>query len=84
MINRILLSILVVVALNACASTNADKSMLAAGATVCEDPRPQVCTMDYRPVCGTLGDGTSKSYANGCGACADAEVRSWIDSTCPE
>jgi hypothetical protein len=28
-------------------------------ATVCEEPRPQVCTMDYRPVCGTLAEGSA-------------------------
>ena len=40
--------------------------------------------MDYRPVCATLEDGAIKTYANGCGACADAEVVSWVDNACPE
>ena len=72
------------IALGACASTGAEKPMSAAEATVCQDPRPQVCTMDYRPVCGTLQDGSVKTYANGCGACADNGVVSWIDGACPE
>ena len=67
------LSMMVVcMALGACATGNGDKMAAAPGATLCEDPRPQVCTMDYRPVCGTLKDGSSKTYSNGCGACADA------------
>ncbi|MCP4767606.1 MAG: hypothetical protein GY875_15195 [Gammaproteobacteria bacterium] len=53
-------------------------------ATVCEEPRPQVCTMDYRPVCGTLADGSVKTYANGCGACGDAKVNSWVEGECPK
>ena len=40
--------------------------------------------MDYRPVCATLEDGAIKTYANGCGACADTEVVSWVDNACPE
>lgn len=70
--------------LGACASTSANKSTISAGATVCEDPRPQICTMDYRPVCATLEDGSTKTYSNGCGACADANVSSWIENSCPE
>jgi len=53
-------------------------------ATVCEEPRPQVCTMDYRPVCGNLADGSVKTYSNGCGACGDAKVTSWVEGECPE
>lgn len=60
-----------------------DSSQNAAAVTACEDPRPQVCTMDYRPVCGNLADGSVKTYSNGCGACSDANVSSWIEGECP-
>jgi hypothetical protein len=70
--------------LGACASAGSDQSIAAAGATICEDPRPQVCTMDYTPVCATLQDGSVKTYPNGCGACADANVKSWVADACPE
>jgi hypothetical protein len=76
--------IVVGLTLGACASTSPDKSMPAAGVTVCEDPRPQVCTMDYTPVCATLQDGSVKTYPNGCGACADVNVKSWVADACPE
>ena len=48
----------------------------------CTDPRPQVCTRDYRPVCGTRRDGTRQTYDNACGACADANVVSHIPGPC--
>ena len=70
--------------IGACASTGGDVPAAAANATVCEDPRPQVCTMDYRPVCATLEDGSVKTYSNGCGACADMAVISWVENACAE
>jgi hypothetical protein len=70
--------------LGACASVGSDQSIAAASATICEDPRPEVCTMDYTPVCATLQDGSVKTYPNGCGACADANVKSWVADACPE
>jgi hypothetical protein len=48
----------------------------------CLDPRPQVCTMEYDPVCATLEDGSEATYSNACGACADAGVRSYRPGTC--
>jgi len=71
-------------ALGACATSASEGIEPMADATICEDPRPQVCTMDYRPVCGSLDDGSTKTYSNGCGACADAAVTSWVDGACPE
>jgi len=43
-------------------------------ATICEDPRSQICTMNYDPVCGILRDGSQKTFSNGCGACSDANI----------
>ena len=47
---------------------------VAAGQTACTDPRPEACTRDYVPVCATLKDGGTRTYSNGCSACADAAV----------
>ena len=51
---------------------------------VCKDPRPQMCTMDYRPVCGTTTSGEEKTYSNGCSACSDLSVLSHVPGECPE
>jgi hypothetical protein len=80
------LSIIMIAGLvvGACATAPKDEMAATPGATVCVDPRPQICTMDYRPVCGTLKNGTVKTYSNGCSACADAGVISWVDGACAE
>lgn len=48
----------------------------------CTDPRPEMCTMDYRPVCGKLGDGTYSEYSNACVSCSDPEVIGYRDGNC--
>ena len=73
-----------VVLLSACATSSQDETALAVATQVCEEPRPQVCTMDYRPVCASLADGSVKTYSNGCSACGDAAVSSWTEGACPE
>jgi hypothetical protein len=60
----------------------ADESLPIAGGA-CADPRPQLCTRDYRPACGVRRDGSRKSYGNACSACADPEVLSQGAGTCP-
>ena len=52
------------------------------GMTLCTEPRPQICTQDYRPVCAKLKNGNLKTYANGCTACSDANVISYINNAC--
>ena len=49
-------------ALGACATSPTENTAPAAAATVCEDPRPQVCTMDYRPVCANLGTARPEAW----------------------
>jgi uncharacterized membrane protein len=83
MIKRNLLIASISFLLGACASGAPDRALAIEGANVCEDPRPQVCTMDYTPVCATLADGSVKTYSNGCGACADANVDFWVADACP-
>ena len=49
-------------------------------AVQCIEPRPQVCTMDYTPVCAKRCANTScesvemRTFANACTACADPLV----------
>ncbi len=52
--------------------------------TQCSDPRPQVCTMEYAPVCADLVAGGKKQYASACNACADDAVSGYLKGECPE
>jgi hypothetical protein len=48
----------------------------------CEEPRPQVCTMQYDPVCGLTGNNQYKTYSNACSACSDASVSAHSPGAC--
>ena len=50
----------------------------------CEEPRPQICTMIYAPVCAARSDGANETYASQCNACADDSVQSYVDGPCAE
>ena len=82
--SSVIYSAMLCLLLGGCAASSPDMKAMPEGAQVCEDPRPQVCTMDYRPVCGNLADGSQKTYSNGCGACGDAAVDFWTEGACPE
>jgi tetratricopeptide (TPR) repeat protein len=60
----------------------APESMPVAGGA-CADPRPQMCTRDYRPACGRRRDGTRQTYDNACSACSDAQVVTQSAGACP-
>ena len=50
---------------------------------LCPEQRPQVCTMEYMPVCALLESGRKKEYASACNACADGDVISYTPDACP-
>jgi len=52
------------------------------GVTACTEPRPQICTMQYLPVCATLKGGVIKTYSSGCSACSDTKVISYKPGKC--
>jgi tetratricopeptide (TPR) repeat protein len=60
----------------------APESMPVAGGP-CADPRPQMCTRDYRPACGQRRDGSRQTYGNPCSACSDAQVVTQSAGACP-
>jgi hypothetical protein len=59
------------------ANADTEKEMIA-----CTDPRPQVCTQDYRPVCAVLQDGSFQTFSNGCSACSDPTVTGYREGAC--
>jgi len=70
-----------------CASSSSSKSSVsdeALAGHICEYPRPQACTMDYKPVCANMDGGSLKTYSNGCTACADESVEGWVEGACFE
>jgi hypothetical protein len=54
------------------------------GISLCTDPRPEICTQQYAPVCGVHDDGSRRTYSNGCTACGNAEVIGSLPGACPE
>lgn len=42
-----------------------------------------ICTREYRPVCGSLADATSRTFSNKCVACSDEKVASYVEGPCP-
>ena len=69
-----------------CATTNDDKNNInepgALDLILCEEPRPQVCTREYNPVCATLKDGSTKTGSTGCTSCSDPEVVGYKMGAC--
>ena len=48
----------------------------------CEEPRPEMCTREYRPVCGVQENSLANTYGNACTACADKQVVYYIPGAC--
>ena len=72
--------------LSACATTSVEKNDInepgALDLILCEEPRPQICTREYNPVCATLKDGTTKTGSTGCTSCSDSEVVGYKMGAC--
>ena len=83
-----ILIIALMVLLSGCSSDDDGGSIGGSGSldfTDCPTNRPAppvACTLDYNPVCGQQVDGTSKSYANSCNACADPKVVGYLKGSC--
>ena len=70
----------------ACATTADEKNEYnepgALDLILCEEPRPQICTREYNPVCGTLQDGSTKTGSTGCTSCSDTDVVGYKMGVC--
>ncbi|MBL4712571.1 MAG: hypothetical protein JKX75_08770 [Gammaproteobacteria bacterium] len=76
-ITRILFLSLISLLAAACASGSEkiDKHQLGEQSVIlCEEPRPEVCTREYNPVCALLKDGRTQTSSTACTACANREV----------
>lgn len=51
-------------------------------AVECEAPRPEICTFEYRPVCGLEQGGEWRTEGNGCSACANPEILGYNEGAC--
>lgn len=60
------------------AADNAPRAAL----TRCEEPRPEICTMHYDPVCGRTSAGQDRTYSNGCSACSEPAVVEYRPGPC--
>jgi hypothetical protein len=51
---------------------------------MCVDPRSEICTMEFAPVCGVRDGGEKESFPNGCGACSNQEIVGYLPGECAE
>lgn len=51
-------------------------------ALACPKARPEICTMNYDPVCATHKDGRLSTQPNNCSACSDADIVSYRFGAC--
>jgi len=83
----ILLSVNVIISCSSTETSTLDNSIK------CNEPRPEFCTMDFNPVCATRDNGVrcvttpcssaeSATYSNGCSACSDKNVFSYVAGEC--
>ena len=68
----------------ACAQSSAVEETISSRPVLvaCEEPRPQLCTMQFDPVCGLTGHNQYKTYSNACSACSDASVPGHSPGAC--
>lgn len=85
---RSVLPICLAVLLSACNMTSTPAPVSEAqplsDATACAEPRPQVCTMEYNPVCAELQSGGRGDYSSPCNACADVAVSGYLNGACAD
>ncbi len=49
----------------------------------CEQPRPEVCTFQYDPVCAQTKKKNQRTESNACSACSNPDVVSYTIGECP-
>ena len=80
MITRLIVLFFLLATASGCTSADTKAEL-----SICTDPRPEICTMDYTPVCGlqtVSGTEQWKTYSNACSACSDPSVSGYIENAC--
>lgn len=86
--HRLFLSVGICVLVSACQSVapRMDSPMVPSTHSplrMCQQPRPEICTQQYEPVCGYgSGHRLLGTYGNACGACGQAEVMGYTEGDC--
>ncbi len=70
-----------------CATTSDEKNDIniepgALDIILCEEPRPQICTREYDPVCAEFKDGSTKTGSTACTSCSDPDVVGYTRGAC--
>jgi cytochrome c5 len=77
---QFVVAFVLVVVLSACATRPETPPLV----VQCGVERPQVCTMEYDPVCAERVSGGRETYSSPCNACADDTVTGYLRGACPE
>jgi hypothetical protein len=80
---RVILLVLMMVLVTACAGSQPTGPIGAELHQQCPEQRPQMCTLEYAPVCAFLENKQRKEFSNGCSACSDSTVVGYIAGSCP-
>ncbi len=82
-INKIISLVVISVLISACAAySEKDTNPSTLNLIICQEPRPQICTNEYNPVCARLKDGDTRTDATACTACSDPEVVGYKMGAC--
>ncbi len=73
---------IIAVALSACNGGGTKPADDQNGFVPCSEPRPEMCTLEYTPVCGRFSEGGAATYSNACNACADPNIEAYRAGAC--
>ena len=91
---KLLFSVFSILLICSCSGVQKTKTTASAGIE-CSDPRPEMCTREYAPVCAVKSNGIQcikapcpntdhVTFSNGCTACADLAVQSYQMGPCKD